>query len=171
MIGGEHDLLGLEPELVGDFLDGVDGGAVDVGLAGFAQAAVIDLNIETLEQGFQCRGSTVHVGGLDNLGHDEPGAELHGFARPAARRAILAGEMRSTAISTLLGCLRVRGRKVKFDSNAVGFIRYRGHLRTNDRVIHADNNILADLNMAFQPQREIRDGPAAIGAGIPRDRR
>ncbi len=42
VIGRQHDLLGSQSELIRDFFDGVDGGAVHAGLAGLAQAAVID---------------------------------------------------------------------------------------------------------------------------------
>ena len=50
VIGGQHDLLGLEPKLVGDVFQRVDGRAVDVGLASFAQAAVMDVDAESVQQ-------------------------------------------------------------------------------------------------------------------------
>ena len=36
VIDGDHDLLGLESKLEGDLFQRIDGGAVDIGLAGFA---------------------------------------------------------------------------------------------------------------------------------------
>ena len=77
MIHRQQDLFGLEPELIGGFLDGVDGRTVDVSLAGLAEAAVVGANGETFEQGFQRRRAAIHVGGLDNLRHDEPAVWRH----------------------------------------------------------------------------------------------
>ncbi len=103
MIGRQHDLLGFDAELVGGLFDGVDGSAVDVGLAGFAKTAVIGVDAEALQQGFQRRGAAVHVGGLDDLGNEEPAPWSHGWLSPAARRAIVAGEIRSISSSTARG--------------------------------------------------------------------
>ena len=52
VIDGQHDLRGVEAELLGDFFDGIDGGAVDFGVAGFAEAAVGDGAAEAFEDGF-----------------------------------------------------------------------------------------------------------------------
>src|SRR5579864_6987605 len=107
MIGRKHDLLRLEPELVGDFFDCVYGSAVHVGLAGLAKTAIVGVDAEALEQRFERRGAAVHVGGLDDLWNDEPGVRFHGFPIPAARRAMVAGETRSVSISTDRGCARL----------------------------------------------------------------
>ncbi len=71
VIGGQHDLLGPQSELIRDFFDGVDGRAVHAGLAGLAQAAVIDGNAEAFEQRLERGRPAVHVGGLDDLGDEE----------------------------------------------------------------------------------------------------
>ena len=73
VIDGQHDLGGVEAELLGDFFDGIDGGAVDFGVAGFAEAAVGDGAAEAFEDGFEGGGAAVHGGGLDDFG-DEPAA-------------------------------------------------------------------------------------------------
>ena len=52
VIDGQHDLRGVEAELLGDFFDGIDGGAVDFGVAGFSEAAVGDGAAEAFEDGF-----------------------------------------------------------------------------------------------------------------------
>src|ERR1700680_1594355 len=103
MIGRKHDLLSLESELVGDLLDGVDGSAIYVGLAGLAQTAIIRVNAEALEQRFERCGAAVHVRGLDDPGDDEPGGRLHGFLRPAVRSPMEAGETRSISSSAVMG--------------------------------------------------------------------
>jgi hypothetical protein len=52
VIDGEHDLFRLDAELIRDFFQCVDGGAVDIGLAGFAQASIVDVDAETFEETF-----------------------------------------------------------------------------------------------------------------------
>src|SRR5580693_5284417 len=44
MVDGQHDLLRFDAKLVGDFFQRVDGGAIDIGLAGFAQAAIVNVD-------------------------------------------------------------------------------------------------------------------------------
>src|ERR1700732_5098483 len=80
MIERQYYLLGLEPELVGNFLNSVDGGAVDIGLAGFAEAAIMHVDAETAQEAFQSGRATIHVGGLDDLRDDEAGARFHRFS-------------------------------------------------------------------------------------------
>ncbi len=104
VIAGQHDLLGAQPELIGDFLDGVDGGAVHAGLARLAQAAVVYRNAKAFEQGLERRRPAIHVGGLDNLRDDQTGA-LH----RKVRSALAAGEIREISISAVAGTEAVAG--------------------------------------------------------------
>ncbi len=96
VIGGQHNLFGLEPELIGDFFDGVDGGAIHAGLAGLAQAAVVYRNTKAFQQRLERRRSAVHVGSLDHLRDDEAKA-LH----RRVRSAMAAGERRETSTSAV----------------------------------------------------------------------
>src|SRR6266545_1030199 len=50
MVERHQDLLGFQPEPVGGLFHGVDRGAVEIGLAGLAQAAVADRDAEPFEQ-------------------------------------------------------------------------------------------------------------------------
>jgi hypothetical protein len=77
MVHGEHDLLRFDAEFVGDNFQRVDGGTVDIGLAGFTEASVVDVDAETFEEAFEGGGSAVHVGGLDHFGDEEAGAGVH----------------------------------------------------------------------------------------------
>jgi hypothetical protein len=88
VIHGEHDLLRLDAELIGHFFQCVDGGAVDIGLAGFAQAAVVDVDAETFEETFEGGGSAIHVGGLDRFGDEEAGFHLWRTNDAGVRRAV-----------------------------------------------------------------------------------
>jgi len=67
VIEGHHHLLGIEAERPREVLDGVDGGAVDVGLAGLAQASVARRDLEALKQAVEGRRPAVHRRGLDDL--------------------------------------------------------------------------------------------------------
>jgi hypothetical protein len=66
-----HHLLGVDAELARDVLERVDGRAVDVGLAGLAQAAVADGDAEPVEQRLERGRAAVHARGLDDL-RDRP---------------------------------------------------------------------------------------------------
>ena len=50
MVERHHDLLCLKTELLGHFLHGVNGGAIYVGLASFAQTAIACGNPKALQQ-------------------------------------------------------------------------------------------------------------------------
>ena len=67
VVGGDQHLLGRHAHLVGDVLDDIDRGAVDVGLAGFAQPAITDRHAEPLEDALQAGRAAVHRGRLDHL--------------------------------------------------------------------------------------------------------
>ena len=69
MLRGQHHLLRVDTELIGDCLDRVDRRTIDVGLAGFAQPSIADRNAESFQQAFQRCGSAVHRRDLDDLGH------------------------------------------------------------------------------------------------------
>ena len=77
VIGRQHDLLGLESQLIGDVFERVDGSAIDVGLAGLAQAAIVDTNAEAFQQTFEGGRTAVQVGALDDFRHQEACARLH----------------------------------------------------------------------------------------------
>ena len=74
VVARHHDLLGLEAELRRDLLHRVDRGAVEVGLAGLAQAAVAHRDAEAFEQRLERRRPAVHRRGLDDLGGEEGAA-------------------------------------------------------------------------------------------------
>jgi hypothetical protein len=78
VVGRDHDLACVQPQLNGDILDGVNRGAIHVGLAGLAQAAVAGGDAEAVEQTFQGCGTAVRVGGLDDLARQPPPPGLHG---------------------------------------------------------------------------------------------
>src|SRR2546429_375024 len=71
MVDRHHDLIGVEAEQAGGVFQGVDGGAVDVGLACFPQAAVADVGAESAEQAGQGGRPAVHGRGLHHLGGEE----------------------------------------------------------------------------------------------------
>jgi len=108
----EHDLLGLEPQLVRDCLERVDGTAVHVGLASFAQPAIVNVDAETAQQTFERGWAAIHAGGLHDLGHKKARPHLHRPAAPAARRINVAGETRSTSMATSACEARGTGRSV-----------------------------------------------------------
>src|SRR5437868_12182414 len=73
MIYRKHDLFGGDTELVRDFVERVYGRAVNVGLASFAEASVVDVDAETFEKALERGGAAIHVGGLDGFGNEKPG--------------------------------------------------------------------------------------------------
>jgi hypothetical protein len=102
VVGGDEVLLGVEAEGDGDLLEGVDRGAVDLGLAGLAQAAVADGDAVAVEQALERGGAAVHGGALDHL-DGEAAAARHGHGAricPTVRRRSEAGETDSTVTST-----------------------------------------------------------------------
>ena len=81
VIGRQHDLLRVQPELHSDFLDCVNRGAVNVGLAGLTQPSIAHGNAEALEHTLQRGRTTVHGGCLHNFRNDQTGMpvrNLHG---------------------------------------------------------------------------------------------
>ena len=60
MVLRDQDLLRLQPKLVSDALDRIDGRAVDVGLAGFAKSPIADRHVKAFEQTFQGRRPAIH---------------------------------------------------------------------------------------------------------------
>src|SRR5690606_20778597 len=103
----QHRLRGVEAEAGGDVLQRVDGGAVDVGLARFAEPAVAGRDAVAFEQARQRRRAAVHGGGLDDLGREEA-TRVHGgyrgcISRPAWRSTRARGEACSTCTSTVPG--------------------------------------------------------------------
>lgn len=119
MIDGQHDLLRFDAELIGDFFQGVDGGAVDIGLAGFAEAAVVDIDAETFEEAFEGGGAAIHVGGLDGFG-DQARARGHRLSAVRTREAGVA----RVSTRAVAGCwLLVAGavvRRVRYACVVVG---------------------------------------------------
>ena len=87
-----HDLFGVEAQLARGVLHSVDGSAVDVGLAGFAEAAVVGCDAEAVEEAFEGRRSAVHVGGLDHFGREElaEGGHSRGYCQSSVHRAAFA---------------------------------------------------------------------------------
>ena len=73
MIHRKHDLFGGDAKLVGDFIERIDGSAVDIGLASFAEASVMDVDAETFEETLESGGAAIHVGGLDGFGNELSG--------------------------------------------------------------------------------------------------
>src|SRR5277367_2322423 len=71
VVHGEHDLFRFHAEFVGDNFQSVNGSAIDIGLAGFAEASVVDVDTEAFEEAFEGGGSAIHVGGLDHFGDEE----------------------------------------------------------------------------------------------------
>lgn len=72
VVGRQHDPLGLEAVPDSHLLDGVDRGAVDVGLALVAQLPIAGRDAETGEQAGQRRRAAVERRGLHHLGRQEP---------------------------------------------------------------------------------------------------
>ena len=97
MIGGNHDLLGFETKLIGDYLHRVDGSAINRGLTSLAQAPVTDGRSETFEQALEGGRPTVHGGRLDYFGREK--LSQSGPAGLSADRKInAAGEVRSAEV-------------------------------------------------------------------------
>ena len=67
MIHGHQDLLGIEPELHGNGFQHVNRGAIDIGLAGFAQAPVAYRQAMAGQEGGERGWTAIHGGGLDDL--------------------------------------------------------------------------------------------------------
>ena len=94
MIAGNHDLLGFETKLIGDYLHRVDGSAIDRGLTRLAQASVTDGRSETFKQALEGGRPTVHVGRLDYFGREEF-SQSGPTGVSADRKINAAGEVRS----------------------------------------------------------------------------
>jgi len=60
MIDRDQDLLRIQTQLDGNFLDRVQGRSVYLGLAGFAEPAVADRRSESVQQRFQRCRTAVH---------------------------------------------------------------------------------------------------------------
>ncbi len=119
VIDGQDDLLGIEAELNRDLFDRIDGRAVDVGLAGLAQAWVAGTDSEPLDQTLETRRPAIHRRRLHHLRDDEGVSSRAGLhrvelepppdepapvsRRPAARSTSVTGLTRSTWISRLPG--------------------------------------------------------------------
>ena len=65
---GRMRLFGDEPDVVGEILERIDRRAIDVGLAGFTQPSVAGGQAESVEEALERGGTTVHGGGLHDLG-------------------------------------------------------------------------------------------------------
>src|SRR5262245_2383234 len=124
MVDGHQNLLCVQPELHGDSLQGIYGGAIHVSLAGFAQASIAHRQAIAFHEAGECCWTTVHEGGLHNLrspetasaawrsGHHRapswlpPAVALRGDPPrcfPTPRSTSVAGLIRSTSISTIPG--------------------------------------------------------------------
>ncbi len=88
MIGRHHGLFGDQAEAASHLLDDVDGSAVNIGLAGLAQSAVVRLDAETDQGGAEDCRAAVQGGGLNNLGDQPatPGAVEHERTSAASRQ-------------------------------------------------------------------------------------
>ena len=64
--------LRFEAQLLRDPFDGVDRGAVDIGVTGVLQPRVADVDAESLQQALEGRRAAVHRRGLNDLRCDEP---------------------------------------------------------------------------------------------------
>src|SRR6185295_3834127 len=155
MVERHHHLLGVQPQLAGDLLHGVDRRAVEIDLAGLPQAAVAHRAAEAFEQRFERRGTAIHLGGLDHLRREErsPGT-LHepkgppppaGTAAtagrsntlPTVRNTSTAGETRSTSTSTVAGSPCWNGRReprIGWASSSTRMLPPRGSLATRATV-------------------------------------
>src|SRR3972149_10720761 len=60
MVDRHQDLLRFQPQLDRDLFESVDGRAVDVGLTGFAQAAVAHRNTEPFKETLECSRTASH---------------------------------------------------------------------------------------------------------------
>ena len=67
VIFGQQQLFGVQTQLLGHIFDRVDRGAIDIGLAGLAQAPIAGGDTEPLEQAFQGGWSAVHCRSLDDF--------------------------------------------------------------------------------------------------------
>ena len=102
MLGGQHHLLRVDTELIGDCLDRVYRRAIDIGLTGLAQSSIADRNAKSFQQALQCRRSAVHRRDLDDLGHKKSARHRPAFTlqnrrdwpSPAARSPTRAGRRR-----------------------------------------------------------------------------
>ena len=86
-LGEMLHLLGLEAQLLGDFLQRVDGRAVHVGVAGLAQPPVAERPVEGLQEAGERGGAAVHRRALHDLGREKRGARRrHGAGSFAGGR-------------------------------------------------------------------------------------
>ena len=84
VVDGKHQLRAVQAQPGRGDLERVDGGAVHIGPAGLAQAAVADLHVEPGQQRPQGSRAAVHRRGLDRLRDDPPrGRAPHVRRRPA----------------------------------------------------------------------------------------
>ena len=75
MIERQHDLFGVKTQFGSDLFQRVDGGSVDIGLAGLAQPAITGADAVTLEQAFQGGRTAVRVARSAPLPAPASGAE------------------------------------------------------------------------------------------------
>ncbi len=86
MIGGNHNLLGVETELDRDALDDVNRSAVHFGLARLAQTPVTCGDAESFQQRFERRRTAVHLGSLNDFGNEKAWLSWHGIFSSANLR-------------------------------------------------------------------------------------
>lgn len=67
VIQRNHDLLRIEPYLIGDLFEGIYRSPIDIGLAGFAQAIVADRNVKALHEALKRSRSAIHCGRLNHF--------------------------------------------------------------------------------------------------------
>ena len=70
MVHRQHDLLGVQAELHGHVLQGIDRGPINVGLTRLAQATIAHGHAKAIEQTLERRRAAVHGRGLHHLGHE-----------------------------------------------------------------------------------------------------
>jgi hypothetical protein len=72
MIDGNDDLLGLKIEFGRNFLEGINGRSIHIGMTCFTKTPIADGHTESFQQRLENGRSTIHRGGLDNLWGEQP---------------------------------------------------------------------------------------------------
>src|SRR6516164_1789575 len=87
VIDRQHHLFRLQAETAGRVLEDIDGGPVDVGLAGFAKPAIMNRQAKSFEGTLEHGRTAIHSRSLYDLRHEES-APPWGIASHVSARAV-----------------------------------------------------------------------------------
>src|SRR5690349_1046690 len=163
IIGWDHHLSSIQPELYCDFFHSVDRSSIDIGLAGFAQSPVAHGDAETFQHAFERSRPAIHGRGLHDLGDDEAAARPAHCCTPSScgaesrlklRRALCststAGDTRSTSTSTVAVRLGL----------SMSLRSVSGSVTNSTRILPSFTSVATDATLARIPLNSARGRPS-----------